>query len=164
MEFANDLLELAKLLANLYPEHPRQANLRRALSTAYYAIFHLLIFEATLNWGRVEQRAQLGRILNHGRMKTASVEMVAALNSNAKRYNSDSPERMAAEHLLYFCNAFVQAQQYRNDADYNTAKEWTTTEVVDQIEEVTKAFHLWSTVRQGATAQAYLVSLFGERR
>lgn len=50
MGFAEDLLEIAQHLATLYPENPRQASLRRAVSTAYYAIFHLLIFETTLNW------------------------------------------------------------------------------------------------------------------
>ncbi len=92
-------------------------------------------------------------------MKTASVEMASTLKSLLKGHPLESKERVAAESLLIVCNAFVQAQQYRNDADYNTAKEWTTTEVVDQIEEVTKAFHLWSSVRAGATAQAYLLSL-----
>jgi hypothetical protein len=72
MSFADELLELAQDLANLHPENPRQANLRRAMSTAYYAIFHLLISETTLNWARVELRGQLGRVFEHGKMKSAS--------------------------------------------------------------------------------------------
>ena len=64
MGYADDLLDLAQQLANLKPANPRQACLRRAVSTAYYALFHL-IFEATLNWGRAELRPDLGRVFGH---------------------------------------------------------------------------------------------------
>jgi hypothetical protein len=79
MAYADDLLELAKHLANLEPVNPRQACLRRTVSTAYYALFHLLISEATLNWGRPELRSELGRVFGHGKMKSASVEMRSGL-------------------------------------------------------------------------------------
>jgi uncharacterized protein (UPF0332 family) len=57
MPYPADLLEQAKHLANREKKRPRQASLRRAVSTVYYALFHLLVHEATLNWRRVEQRA-----------------------------------------------------------------------------------------------------------
>lgn len=56
MAYANELLELAQELDNLHPDHPHQPSLRRAVSTAYYALFHLLISEATANWQRPELR------------------------------------------------------------------------------------------------------------
>src|SRR5260370_10190 len=56
MAFADDLLEQARHLANRERKKPRLASLRRAVSTAYYALFHLRISEATLNWKRVEHR------------------------------------------------------------------------------------------------------------
>jgi hypothetical protein len=49
-----ELLDLAALLAT--EPQPKAAVLRRAISTAYYALFHLLIFETTLNWGIEDQR------------------------------------------------------------------------------------------------------------
>ena len=93
MEFSDELLELAQDLADLHPESPRQANLRRAMSTAYYAIFHLLISETTLNLARVELRAQLGRVFEHGKMKTASDNKIADLNSYFNANPPASPER-----------------------------------------------------------------------
>ena len=57
---SGDLLELARDLADLHPESPPQPSLRRAVSTAYYALFHLLISEAPANWARPELRAILG--------------------------------------------------------------------------------------------------------
>ena len=41
-----DLLKQAARLATLDVKKPKQANLRRAISSAYYAVFHLLVDEA----------------------------------------------------------------------------------------------------------------------
>ena len=45
MSLAEELLEHARFLANLDPRATSQANIRRAISTAYYAVFHLLAAE-----------------------------------------------------------------------------------------------------------------------
>jgi len=71
MPFPAHWLEQAKHLANREKKRPRQASLRRAVSTAYYALFHLLVHEATLNWRRFEQGALLARFFEHGKMKSA---------------------------------------------------------------------------------------------
>jgi hypothetical protein len=42
MSLHADLLEQAGNLARLDPTRPKQVNLRRAVSSAYYALFHLL--------------------------------------------------------------------------------------------------------------------------
>jgi hypothetical protein len=47
MSLPADLLAQARRLVSLDPRRPRQASLRRAISTAYYALFHLLISEAS---------------------------------------------------------------------------------------------------------------------
>jgi hypothetical protein len=41
-----DLLEQAVTLATLDVRKPKQANLRRAVSSVYYAVFHLLVDES----------------------------------------------------------------------------------------------------------------------
>lgn len=55
--------------------NPPQASLRRAISTAYYAIFHLLIHAAATNFARKPERTKLRNLLSrtfdHGEMKTA---------------------------------------------------------------------------------------------
>src|SRR6266567_7288616 len=63
MAFPDDLLELAQDLRSLHSEGPHQASLRRAVSTAYYALFHLLISEATANWARPELRVPLSKTI-----------------------------------------------------------------------------------------------------
>jgi hypothetical protein len=68
----DDLLRQAFHLVHKEPRKPKQASLRRGVSTAYYALFHLLISEAVANWNRVSLRAALGRAVDHGMMKAAS--------------------------------------------------------------------------------------------
>lgn len=43
MALPTDLLAQARLLATREPKRPKQASLRRAISNAYYALFHLLV-------------------------------------------------------------------------------------------------------------------------
>src|SRR6185503_1425183 len=58
MSLADDLRRQAYHLATREPRRPKQASLRRAVSAAYYAIFHLLVDEATLMMfgGRTDRR------------------------------------------------------------------------------------------------------------
>src|SRR5579863_4007092 len=69
MPFADDLLEQARHLANREPKRPRQASLRRAVSAAYYALFHLLTTETAKNWKRASDRARIARIFDHAQMR-----------------------------------------------------------------------------------------------
>ena len=71
-----DLLEQAVRLAKLDAKKPKQANLRRAISSAYYALFHLLVDEACrVQIGALHNQAPfrqvLGRAFAHGVMKEA---------------------------------------------------------------------------------------------
>jgi len=163
MTFADDLLALALDIANLPCEARRQASLRRAVSTAYYALFHLLISEATLNWARPELRPILGRFFDHGPMYSTSVAKEAELNAYFKGNPPESSERTVAQHLLTVSKTFVQAQQRRIDADYNMGIEVTETETLTQIESVAGAFKSWDIIRDEATAQVYLLSMLGNK-
>jgi len=163
MALANGLLELAQDIAKLHA-NPRQASLRRAISTAYYALFHLLISQATLNWARPELRPALGRLFDHGPMNTASTNKVADLNTYFNDDPPESSERIVSGHLRTVAKAFVQSQQRRIDADYNTAKEVTDFDMLTQIDIVTNAFKSWNLIRDEGIAQAYLLSMLGSQR
>jgi hypothetical protein len=169
MAFAEELLALAQDIANLPSDTHRQANLRRAVSTAYYALFHLLISEATLNWARPELRAMLGRLFDHGPMCSASDKKEADLNAYFKGNPPESPERTVAQHLLTVCKAFAQAQQRRVDADYNVGREVTETETLTQIESVREAFRSWNLIRDEPTGRriffpCWAIRIAGRRR
>ena len=163
MAYADELLELAQDLANLHPQQSHQASLRRAVSTAYYALFHLLISEATANWNRPELRGALARVFDHGPMKQAADKKVSELNAYFKAKPAEGPERTVAYHLYNVADVFAQAQYHRNEADYNTGREWDVTEVLLHIDGIADAFNSWNVIREEAAAQAYLVSMLPSR-
>jgi uncharacterized protein (UPF0332 family) len=163
MPYADDLLEQTRHLANRERKHPRQASLRRAVSTAYYALFHLLISEATLNWKRVDQRPLLARFFEHGKMKAASDKQRGECSRfiNAAPPPALGPELDRVRHLHRVADTFFQAQQQRHTADYDDATQWTRTEVLTLISQVDSAFVSWRAIRDEPAAQAYLISLLG---
>jgi hypothetical protein len=58
MSFADQLhLQAYHLVGKDHPNPPEEASLRRAVSTAYYALFHLLIGDAVGNWNREKEIA-----------------------------------------------------------------------------------------------------------
>lgn len=75
MAFHDDLLQQAHHLARLDRRRPKQASLRRAVSAAYYALFHHLIAEAVAYWRIEEQRHTLARVFEHGKMKNACINL-----------------------------------------------------------------------------------------
>jgi uncharacterized protein (UPF0332 family) len=161
MSRADDLLRLAEELSNLHAPHHRQVDLSRAVSTAYYALFHLLVSEAAANWHQEPLRHTLGRIFEHGKMKSACEARISELNSYFESNPPASREQVVCIHLHWIARTFVQTQQQRNDADYNTAKEWTDTEVATLIASVAQAFKSWRIIRGELAAQSLLVSMLG---
>jgi hypothetical protein len=164
MPYPDHLLEQAKHLAKREKKKPRQASLRRAVSTAYYALFHFLIHEATLNWKRIDQRALLGRFFEHGKMKAASERQRAEINTYLRTNPGPCQELECAKHLHNVADTFFHAQQQRQKADYDNAAAWTRTGVLGLIDLVDSAFKSWHEIREEPTAQAYLISLLGNTR
>ena len=159
MTYAEDLLKLAQELAGQDADNQRQACYRRAVSTAYYALFHLLITEATLNWANVEMRLELGRVFEHGKMRAASSRQKSAILEAHKNVLPTDVTRS----LLFVAETFITLQQRRHEADYDLGKIWSRTEVQTLLDEVSKAFAKWNQIRHEPAAQAYLVSLLGTR-
>jgi hypothetical protein len=96
-------------------------------------------------------------------MKNASKITVAQVNRDVKENLLAGSEKTVALCLRTVANAFIQAQQRRNDADYKMDKEWKPIEVATHIASVTEAFERWNIIREDPTAQAYLVSLLGTK-
>ena len=84
MSFAQDLLEQAQHLIDWDGADPKQASLRRAVSTAYYALFHLLIDESVGNWAVARQRSKLARTFEHRSMKRVCDDCVKDFRSAGK--------------------------------------------------------------------------------
>lgn len=156
MAFAGDLLEQARHLPRREKKRPKQASLRRAVSTAYYSLFHLLIAEAVANWRRSDQRAALARVFEHGKMKSASDEAVGS------QVSGQDPS--VVEDLKTVAKAFIQLLQDRNTADYDNSQKWSRTQTLAQIDLAAEAFRRWRAIRTERIAQDYLLSFFSGKR
>src|SRR6266849_8303189 len=149
MRLPEGLLEQAQHLARREPKRPKQASLRRAISTAYYALFHLLISEAILSWKRVEDRDDLARMFEHTNMKTVCANRRDELNGEFKKTKkTPSPAHEVKKHLHLVAETFVQMRQQRENADYDYSTTWARTDVVAKVATVDAAFKSWKAIRK----------------
>ncbi len=150
MAYHDDLLRLA---SDLSLKHgATQAELRRAVSTAYYALFHLLVSETTLNWNRDSSRNALGRMFDHGMMKRVS-DRVATKTPFA------GEDPIAVSGLRLVAKAFVDLQDWRHIADYDNGTFWNPLEAINAVARAESAFVAWNDIKHQNIAQEYLVSL-----
>ena len=118
-----DLIETARGLTILSPRRPTQANLRRAVSTAYYAVFHCLagvVANMLMGKGRNEAWHQVYRALEHGSARRACL-------------NVGSVRRFPVE-IQRFADRFVVLQDARHRADYALDGLYYKPEVVELID------------------------------
>ncbi|WP_407525620.1 hypothetical protein [Methylobacterium oryzisoli] len=105
-----DLLRTARRLATAPRGKPRQSDLKRSVSTSYYALFHAIAGECAdrlIGTGpNVPRRAwlQTFRALDHGAAKRACGKLLA---------------HGFPQDLVDVGRAFVPLQQQRHDADYD---------------------------------------------
>jgi len=158
MAYHDDLIEHAKFLSRLgFPDDPKQVDLRRAVSAAYYALFHLLTTEAAQNWKHPSQRSRFARMFDHGRMKTCSSK------TSSLQLPKDSAKIPTAADLKLVAGSFVILQQARHTADYDNSKVWSRTEVYEVINRAEYAMAVWMEIREKEMAQDYLLDLMGTR-
>jgi hypothetical protein len=88
---SNDLIATARRLAKASPKRPRQSDLKRGVSTAYYALFHALARDcADLLVGTGDTRsepawAQVYRTLEHGVAKNSCKAAAARVRNRELR-------------------------------------------------------------------------------
>jgi hypothetical protein len=155
-ELPEELLEQAKFLLTL---PPNQANLRRAVSTAYYSLFHLLIRATALKWTEPAHQARIARIFEHERMKRVSGATIKSMAAEKGVGDSSSIEVISRMELLSVAQSFVILQQARHDADYNLEKPLDARDAIAQVDEANSAFVSWERTRQSEVAKDYLFSL-----
>jgi uncharacterized protein (UPF0332 family) len=153
--FPDHLLDQARHLATIDRKRPRQASLRRAVSTAYYALFHLLTIAAAANWKQPRLRAALARAFDHRRMSTACVR------TRGDQFPNVSPT--SGTHLRRIARTFVELQQLRHLADYDNSRSWTRIEVLSYIEMASLAFVSWKAIENETIAENFLLQLLIQR-
>lgn len=166
MAFHTDLLDQATHLARKEPKRPKQASLRRAVSAAYYAIFHLLVDEAVIRL--IRGGADPGTLQNSLRRAFAHSEMKrissAFAGGNLPSSMKSALTGAAPPDIRLVAETFVDLQQARHEADYDLSRSFTRAEVTDLIHRTRTAFARWNAVRTSDPARVYLTLLLvGER-
>ncbi|MGA3259248.1 MAG: hypothetical protein ABSE35_10235 [Bryobacteraceae bacterium] len=154
MAYHDDLLQQAIDLADKNPASPTQADLRRSVSTAYYALFHLLISETIAHWSLASSRDALGRMFEHSVMRKVSGRI-----SDSTRFPFTGEDPKVVQSLKTVAQVFVELQDNRHIADYDNTIFWTRTEALREVTTAAKAFSTWQAIKNEKIAQDYLVSL-----
>jgi hypothetical protein len=162
MSLHGDLLEQAGLLA-LGDDRgrPKQASLRRAISAAYYALFHLLVDEGSSLVARGNRlnaiRALVSRAFAHSEMKAAASSFAGG-TPRAAIARALGPSPVPGE-LKLVAKSFVQLQEARHWADYDVSRPIYRQQALDLVEMARKAFAAWEDVKKQEAAKLFLVSL-----
>lgn len=148
------MIFVARKLANASPLRPRQAELRRAVSTAYYALFHALAKDAAdllvgVGQARPEKAwQQTYRALQHGDAKTAC----------GQARNLGFPQT-----IVNCASIFIDLQERRHSADYDPSTRLTRADALQGIALAERAVaDLRATARKDRKAFAVLL-LFRRR-
>lgn len=154
MTYHDELLQQALDLANKNPSSPAQADLRRAVSAAYYALFHLLISETVAHWNLDSSRDGLARMFEHRVMAKASERIL-----DAKLFPFSGEDPAVVRQLRALAKVFGRLQDERHIADYENATSWTQHEALEEVKTAVRAFSAWQSIKNEKIAQDYLVSL-----
>lgn len=142
------LLDLAEQETN--PEGvgaPRQAVLRRAVSTAYYAMFHRLLWTTAESFVPArsslwKSRVLFYRALDHGRTR----ERCKRLGSNplGKEEQALFGFRSFSDDLRLFANHFVRLQELRHRCDYDPTLKISKLQARQAVEDAKKAVSIFN--------------------
>lgn len=165
MSLHSELLKQARFLTRKERKKPTQASLRRSVSASYYALFHLLVDEATKlilsGHERGPLRDSLARAFHHSFMKLTAGEFTKQRVS--PKLSSGFNRQSISQPLTDASSAFVQLQEARHDADYNRALRFTRREAIDLVDLTDLTFRDWNDVRGGLQADTFLTGLLAYR-
>ena len=159
------LLSVADTLARL-DDASTTVQLRRAVSSAYYGLFHGLIADATrrtfgLEADREPDRQVLSRWYNHGEMRSVCQWVIRLASGQSV------PDGVAAlladppAELVSVARTFVQLQEQRHEADYDHAADLTEADALTAIVRVRAALALLPVLAGHRAYDNYLVLLLG---
>jgi hypothetical protein len=164
MPLAHDLLSQARILATLDATRPKQASLRRAISTAYYALFHLLVaacVQRVTPSGVAELGPRIARALVHWEMKDACLPI--SRNNPGSILLTLLPSALSPE-LRRVAKTFVELQEARHRADYDLSATYTRVDTVEYLNQTASAFEDWKHIQNNDEAKVFLSALMFAKR
>lgn len=131
------LIEQAERLIIAPPAAPpRQVDLRRAISAAYYALFHEIITSAAdqivgVTLRPTREHALVCRAIDHATIRKACLEL--AKTTPAAKYLSYLPPGGFGNDIAGVAAAFPDLMEARHSADYDTLARFRTSDVKSHI-------------------------------
>jgi len=148
---ADDLLQDSHFLWDKGVAENRQSFMRRAISTAYYAAFHLFVDDFIEHWEFPDQRARLGRMFSHSGMRTGFTPK-----------DKKNPTPLEKE-LIDVITSFEQLQKDRQRADYDSGWRLVETDVRNSVTLAEDVFSKWRKIKDEDLARHHLLSMFGAK-
>jgi hypothetical protein len=154
----NDLLAFAERIIAFDPVSLNPSILRRAVSTAYYALFHLLCDAGSKRIGTISDYQSIAaRKYEHGQMKKVSDRFAKSSIDDAlkKLIGTVPPE------LISVATVFVDLQNYRHRADYDSSfsGDFELSETKQIVERTKTAFEHWRILEPSPAAEIYLLTM-----
>ena len=167
MSLAEELLEHARFLGNLDERTTTQANIRRAVSAAYSAVFHLLAAEFAAQVSPdlpVGLRERMQRVLEHAQMWKVAKAFEIAGSKRAKNLPEDLvfPDPISTE-LASIAKIFQELQEARHTADYDVLKQFHSIDTLNSVQKAESVFNAWKTEKASRNAPVFrAVLVFGK--
>ncbi len=158
------LLHQAELLATKEPKKPRQASLRRSISTSYYAAFHFLIYQATrkivgTSHDRKPLRELLGRAFNHGEMLDICKSFRSGTGGLPATVERAFKPLTIPQELQQIADNFVTLQNERHQADYDLSAKFRRRDALEAHALADECIKLWPKISSHSATDFFLVGL-----
>jgi uncharacterized protein (UPF0332 family) len=163
-----DLLKQARSLASQDPKRPKEASIRRAISTAYYALFHFLLDESTgilVGATRNDKplRHLLSRCFVHGHMASACTKIVGLVTNPKSASPLYAPFARSmlnqANDLLVVAKTFKDLYEHRHRAGYDLGQRYSRAQALKSISDVEEAMRTWNRIKKGDPHVIQLVAV-----
>lgn len=172
-----ELIGVAKLLSNAggpappagappTDAPPTDAHMRRAASTAYYAVFHMLLRAAADRFMGAGQAAAPGysllyRGFSHGQMRRACEELQHS--TLKERYKRALQRTAVSRDMQAFARSFPNLQDARHTADYDPAAQFSASDVAALIQEAENAIEAFDRAPPDEQADVLALLMMGIR-
>lgn len=164
MSIPVDLLEQARNLARHDPNRPKQANLRRAVSSAYYALFHFIgeetvkLFVGTAHQDRT-RRDLARRAIAHTRLKDVCYEFQKATPRKLLQPYWGSAGVANDSDLGIICENLIGLQEFRHLADYDFSTSVSKSKALDACDKAEEAMEAWHRLKRSKPDTLALFSM-----